>query len=61
MTTKITQTKTRLYQTIISEKNYSTISLLKNQKKNFLIIQICNSFNPLHKNNLQFHISFKKM
>ena len=33
MTTKITQTKTRLYQTIISEKNYSTISLLKNQKK----------------------------
>ena len=51
MTTKITQTKTRLYQTIISEKNYSTISLLKNQKKNFLIIQICNSFNPLHKNN----------
>ena len=55
MTTKITQTKTRLYQTIISEKNYSTISLLKNQKKKkkkFLIIQICNSFNPLHKNNL---------
>ena len=36
MTTKITQTKTRLYQTIISEKNYSTISLLKNQKKKFL-------------------------
>ena len=50
MTTKITQTKTRLDQTTTSEQIIQQKAYSKGKIK--IIIQICNSFNLLHKNNL---------